>query len=158
MIQELELTEADKRTLKQDIKITLSVSLLFCVALFFLVSVGPVLFALSGYRPADGFVSRGLFILGLFFLPFLAVSWKNLLKYADIKRGKKLVIETTDYEINKTKNSVSLLLKDNGNRTIEVRDGLLSLIDVSRPLKIEIAILSKTLVFISHDNKNLLED
>lgn len=158
MTQELELTQADKTTLKQDIKISLIVGLLFCVALFILVTVGPVLFVLFGYRPADGFVNRGLFILGLFFIPFFAVSWKNFLKYADIKRGKKLVIETTDYEINKSKSSVSLRLKDNENRKIEVWDELLPLIDVSRPLKIDIAILSKTIIFISHDNKNLLDD
>ncbi|MCB9034287.1 MAG: hypothetical protein H6553_10650 [Chitinophagales bacterium] len=157
-MQELELTKTDKAILKQDINISFIVGFVFCVALFILVIVGPILFVLFGYRPADNFVSRGLFTLGLFFILFIAVSWKNILKFVDIKRGKKLVIETTDYEIKKTKNSVLLRLKDNENRTIEIWEELLPLIDISRPLKIDIAILSKTIIFISHNNKNLLDD
>jgi hypothetical protein len=158
LTEEIELTEVDKTTLKQDIKVSLIVGLLFCVALIFIVAIGPALFLLFAKRPAEGFVSRGLFILGLLFLPFVAISWKNFLKYADIKRGQKLAIVTTDYEINKTKSSVSLLLKDNENRKIEIWEELLPLIDVSRPLKIHIAILSKAIIFISHDNKNFLNE
>jgi len=155
---ETELTQADKTTLKQDIKISLIIGLLFCVALVLIVAIGPAMFLLFGKHPADGFVTRGLFILGFLFIPFVAVSWINILKYADIKRGKKVAIMTTDYEIIKTKSSVSLRLKDNDNRKIEVWEELLPLIHTSRPLKIDIAILSKTIVFISHDNKNLLDD
>ena len=158
MTTETELTQADKTTLKQDIKISLKVGLLFCVALVLIVAIGPALFLLFGKPPTYGFVTRGLTILGLLFIPFVAVSWKNILKYADIKSGKKLAIMTTNYEIDKTKSSISLRLKDNGNRKIEVWEELLPLIDISKPLKIDIAILSKTIIFISQDNKNLLDE
>ena len=158
MTEEIELSQADKTTLKQNIKVSLIVGLLFCVALVLIVAIVPAFFLLFGKQPTEGFVSRGLLILGLLFLPFLGISWKNFLKYVDIKRGKKLVIVTTDFEINKTKSSVSLRLIDNDNRKIEVWEGLLPFINISKPLKIHIAILSKTIIFISHDNKNLLDE
>ena len=158
LTEEIELSQADKITLKQHIKVSLIVGLLFCIALVLIVAIVPALFLLFGKQLADGFVNRCLLILGLFFLPFLAISRKNFLKYVDIKRGKKLVIVTTDFEINKTKNSVSLRLIDNNNRKIEVWEELLPFINISRPLKIHIAILSKTILFISHDNKNLLDE
>ena len=158
MTEEIELSQADKTTLKQNIKVSLIVGLLFCVALVLIVAIVPAFNLLFGKQPTEGFVSRGLLILGLFFLPFLVISWKNLLKYVDIKRGKKLAIVTTDFEINKSKSSVSLRLIDNDNRKIEVWEELLPFINISKPLKIHIAILSKTIIFISHDNKNLLDE
>ena len=158
MTTETELTQADKKTLKEDIKISPIVGLLFCVVLVLIVAIVPALFLFFDKQPSDGFVTRGLFILGLLFIPFVAVYWKNILKFADIKSGKKLVIMSTNYEIEKTRSSVSLRLKDNDNRRIEVWEELLPLIDISKPLKIDITILSKTIIFISHDNKNLLNE
>lgn len=157
-MQEVELTQADKLTLRQDIKVSLIIAFLFCFALVLIVAIIPGVLFLFGKCPADGFVKRGLFILLLLFIPFIAISWNNFLKYIDIRRGKKLEFVSADYEITKTKNSVSLRLKDNGNRDIEVWDALLPLIDITRPLKIDVAILSKAIIFISHDNKNLMDD
>jgi hypothetical protein len=158
LTKETELTKADKTTLKKDIRISLIIGLLFFVTLIVILAIGPTLFLLFGKRPTDGFVTRGLLIFALLFIPFAFVSWKNILKYADIKIGKKLAIVTTHYEIDKTKSSVSLRLNDNDNRKIEVWEELLPLIDITKPLKIEIAILSKTIIFISHDHKNLLHE
>ncbi len=157
-MQEVELTHRDKLILKNHIKISLIIALLFCVVLVLIVAVIPVVCHFLGQHIVDGFVSRSLFILGLLFIPFVAVSWTSILKLLDIRRGKKLEFLSSDYEIIKTKDSVLLRLKDTTDRDIEVWDELLPLIDIRRPLKVDITILSKVILFISHDNKNLLDD
>jgi hypothetical protein len=157
-MKKVELTQADKMRLKQNIKISIILGFLFFLVLIIIIGIVPGVLFLFGKRPADGFVTRGLIILGLISIPFLVLSWNNILKFLDIKRGKKLEFVSSDYEIIKNKSSVSLRLKDNANRDIEVWDELLPLIDITQPLKIDIAILSKEIIFISHNNKNLLDD
>jgi len=52
-----------------------------------------------GKRTSDGFVTRGLYIIGLLFIPFLAISWTNIIKYIDLRKGKKLIFKTNDFEL-----------------------------------------------------------
>ena len=156
-MQETEMTAADKKTLRQSIKLSLIIGLLFCVALVLIVGIIPAVVFLIGRHLTDGFVNRGLFILGLLFIPLLAISWKGLLKFVDIRRGKKIRIESSQYEIQKTKSSVYIRTTDNPEQRFEIWDELIPHLNLTRPIKIEIAKISKTIIFISNDNHNLLD-
>jgi len=156
-MQETEMTVADKKSLRQSIKNSLIIGLLFCIALAFIVGIIPAVMFFIGRQLTDGFVNRGLFILGLLFIPYLAVSWKSLLKFIDIRRGKKISIETSQYEIQKTKRSVYIRTNDNPKHRFEIWDELVPLLNLTRPIKIEVAKISKTIIFISNDNHNLLD-
>ena len=89
------MTVADKKTLRQSMKLSLVIGFLFCISLTFIVAIIPAVMFFIGRQPTDGFVNRGLFILGLLFIPFLAIFWKSLLKFGDIRRGKKIRIESS---------------------------------------------------------------
>src|SRR6478609_8329502 len=99
---ELELNETDKKRIKDDIKLTLILGFLFTLFIIAIVFVIPIVLLLF-HKPVDGFMYRGLLIIGALSLPMLAISWKNILKYIDLKRGKKINFSTTDYEIKKEK-------------------------------------------------------
>ena len=156
-MQETEMTDTDKKTLKKSIKFSLIIGLLFVVAVVFIGGIIPVFIFLIGRQPAHGFVTRGLYILGLLFIPFLVISWKNLLKYIDIRQGKKLRIESREYEIQKTKNSVYIRTTENQEQSFEIWDELLPLLDLTQPIKIEIAKISKEIIFISNNTENLID-
>jgi hypothetical protein len=156
-MEETEMTVADKRTLRQGIKLSLIIGLFFCGALVFIVGIIPAVMFFIGRQLTDGFVNRGLFILGLLFIPFLAISWKSLLKFIDIRQGKKIRIESSQFEIQKTKRSVYIRTNDNPEQRFEIWDELVPLLNLTRPIKIEIAKMSKTIIFISNDNHNLLD-
>ena len=157
MIQEIEMTVADKKTLGQSIKLSISIGLLFCVALVIILGIIPAVIYFMGKQPPDGFVTRGLYILGLLFIPFLAISWKSLLKFIDIRQGKKIIIESGQYEIQKTESSVYIRTTDNQEQRFEIWDELIPLLDLTQPIQIEIAKISKEIIFISNNADNLLD-
>jgi len=99
---ERELTETDVKRIKDDIKLTLILGFLFTVVLIIIVFIIPTILILFK-KPADGFMKRGLIIMGLLSLPLLGISWKNIVKYIDLRKGKKTNFETSDYEIKKEK-------------------------------------------------------
>ena len=92
------------------------------------------------------------------FLPFLAISWKNLLKYVDLRKGKKTKLIITDYEVINKKGKAVITDKDNSKQKVEIDERLLEFIDLARPLNIELSQLTNSLLFISHDSHNLLEE
>lgn len=94
------LTQTDRKRIKDDIKLTSIIGLIFSVALIILVLIVPSVLYFLG-KTADGFARRSLFIIGGLSLPFIAVSWKNIFKYIDLRTGKKINFQTTDYEIKK---------------------------------------------------------
>ena len=110
-----------------------------------------------GKRPSDGFLTRGLYISGLLFIPFLAISWTNILKYIDLKKGKKLIIKTDDYEVISKKDTVYILTRGDKKQKIKIDKELVPNINRSQTLTMEISKLAKSLLFISHDNDNLLD-
>ncbi len=110
-----------------------------------------------GKRPSDGFLTRGLYIIGLLFIPFLAISWTNILKYIDLKKGKKLIIKTDDYEVISKKDTVYILTRGDKKQKIKIDKELVPNINPSQTLTMEISKLAKSLLFISHDNDNLLD-
>lgn len=153
---ERELTETDVKRIKDDIKLTLVLGLLFTVALIILVFIIPTILILFK-KPADGFMKRGLIIMGLLSLPLLGISWKNIIKYIDLRRGKKTKFRTSDYEIKKEKDGFVLWTRTPLKLKFDLYEKLPGLIKVNEPITIETTKLSKTLLFISQDNENLLE-
>jgi hypothetical protein len=74
--------------------------LIFTVALVVLVLIIPLILYTFG-TAADGFARQSLFIIVGLALPFIAVSWTNILKYVDLWTGKKIRLQTADYDIKK---------------------------------------------------------
>src|SRR5690606_25673552 len=96
---ETELNKNDKLRLRADIKISMVLGLLFSLALVMIIGLIPGVMFIFDKRPSDGFVTRDLYIIGLLFIPFLAISWTNILKYIDLRQGKKLIFKTDDYDV-----------------------------------------------------------
>ena len=154
---ETNLNSNDKLQLKADIKISMVLGLLFSIALVIIVGLIPGVMFILGKRPSDGFVTRGIYIIGLLFIPFLAISWTNILKYIDLKKGKKLIIKTDDYEVINKKDTAYILTRGDYKKKIKIDNDLVPFIKLSQPLTMEISKLAKSLLFISHDNDNLLD-
>lgn len=154
---ETDLNIDDKSRLKADIKISLVIGLLFTIVLVVLVGLVPGIMFLFGKKPSDGFMSRCLFILGLLFLPFLIISWTNVLKYFDLRKGKKNVLNTENYELVTGKDNSFILTSDNAKQKIKISNEIVKFIKPEQPLTIEICILSKLILFISHDSINLID-
>jgi hypothetical protein len=155
-MSELELSEKDKNRIKSDIRLTLILGLLFTIALITVMFIIPtILYFLN--RASDGFLKRALLIIGLLSLPMLVISWKNILKYIDLKKGKKLSFKTTDYEIKKEKEGFILQTATPLKLKFDLYDKLPDLIKAKESIKIESTRLSMTLLYISQDNENLLE-
>jgi hypothetical protein len=155
---ETTLNSKDKLRLKTDIKISMGVGLLFSLALIIIVGLITGMIFIFGKQPSDGFVKRALFTFGLLFIPSLAISWTNILKYFDLRKGKKLIIKTNDYNIVSKRDSAFILTSGNNKRKIKIQIELVPFIKSSQPLTIEISNLSKSLLFISNDNDNLLDN
>ncbi len=155
-MKEAELNSNNKLQLKADIKVSMVLGLLFSIALIIIVGLIPGVMFIFGKRPSDSFVTRALYIIGLLFIPFLAISWTNILKYIDLKKGKKLIIKTDDYEVIDKKDTAFILTRGENKQKIKIDNELVPFINASQPLKIEISRFAKSLLFISHDNDNLL--
>lgn len=154
---ETELNSNDKLRLRADIKISMVLGLLFSIALVIIVGLIPGVMFIFGMRPLDGFVTRGLYIVGLLFIPFLAISWTNILKYIDLRKGKKLIYKTDDYEVINKKHTAYILTQGDNKQKIKIDNELVPFIKPSQPLTMEISNLAKSLLFISHDTDNLLD-
>jgi len=155
---ETELNKNDKLRLKADIKISMMLGLLFSLALVIIVGLIPGVMFIFGKRPSDGFVTRGLYMIVLLFIPFLVISWTNILKYIDLRQGKKQIIKTDDYDVINKKDTAYILTRGETKQKIRIDNDLIPLIKSSQPLTMEITILAKSLLFISHDTDNLLDE
>ena len=154
-MNEIQLTQADRKTIKTDIKLTLIIWLLFSVTLLLLVFVVPLILYFIG-KTTDGFARRSLFLMGSLLLPLIAVSWTNIFKCLDLLVGLKINFQTTDYQIEKTKDDISLKITSPYKIEFDLL-GVPSTLKQSDPITVEVAKLSKTLLLISQGNENLLE-
>ncbi|WP_157578677.1 hypothetical protein [Pontibacter roseus] len=153
---EIALTQRDIKRIKNDIKLTLILGMLFTIGLIILLFITPLILTLFN-KPADGFANRALFIIGLVSLPFIGISWKNIVKYIDLIRSRKISFKTSDYEIKKGKDGFILSIETPLKLKFDLYDKLPELLRLGEPIKIELTRLSKTLLYISQDGKNLLE-
>jgi hypothetical protein len=131
--------------------------LLFSTALVIIVGLIPWIMFIFGKRPSDGIVTRGLYIIGLLFILFLVISWTNILKYIDLRKGKKLIYKTDNYEVINKKDAAYILIRDDNSQKIKIDNELVPFIKSTQPLTMEISIIAKSLLFISHDSDNLLD-
>jgi|JI10StandDraft_1071094.scaffolds.fasta_scaffold680100_2 hypothetical protein len=154
---EIELSKSDRERISVDIKLTMIIGTILVLAIVVLIGLIPFGLFLFGNAPADGFVKRGLFLLSFILLIYIALTWRNLIKYIDLRHGKKLTFRTNDYELRKEKDGLFLLTKSPLKLRLNLYDDLLSLIRQSDPLTIEISKWSKTLLFISHESDNLID-
>jgi hypothetical protein len=89
---------------------------------------------------------------------FFMLFYSTILKQLDLKKGKKIVVHTTDYAIKKKKDQYFIQVNESPKQQIEIDDYFVDFIEIWRPLKIEILPKSKSLLFISHNQINLIED
>ncbi|MFM7851844.1 MAG: hypothetical protein ACKO96_07970, partial [Flammeovirgaceae bacterium] len=106
---EQELTDSDRKRIKDDISLTfiLTTLLILAITLLFGILIGVV--SLIAGRPTEGFGTRALIGIGTFSLPLLWVSWENILKFIDLKRARKILITTADYKIESKKEGAILV-------------------------------------------------
>jgi len=156
-MNELELSQSNKDRIKGNIKVTLTLGLLFTIALIAVVLVIPTILVLFNIKPDEGLIKRGLIIIGALFLPMLVISWKNIIKYIELKSGKKARLMTGDYEIKEKKDGFVLRINTPLKLEFDLHDKLPELIKLKEPITIELTQLSRTLLFISQDNVNLLD-
>lgn len=155
-MHKIELNELDRKKIKLDIEIFLFISLIFFlgIILFFGIIFGVTYYF---YKPTEGFSKRLLSIFICLFLIFFALQWSNLLKLIDLKIGKKIIVNANSYKINQTKKS-TFIITENPKWKIEIDEDLIPLIDQNSPIILEFTKASKTILFISNNNKNLLEE
>ena len=106
----MELSELDKTRIKLDIKIFVMLSLFFfgLVILFLGLISGAVLF----FEPKEGFYSRILNIFSVFALLIIALNFNSILKFVDLKIGKKIRIQTNSYEIREQKKLAFIVIHE----------------------------------------------
>jgi len=152
----MEITDLDRKRIKLDLRISLLISsVIFGGIVLLILIIAFVTHCLT--NPTNGFLNRFLYIEAIFFFLYLTFQWNNLLKYFDLRKGKKVRIETKNYEVRKTKKS-TLLITKNPNFKFQINDSLLPLIDINKMLFFEFTQNSKTLLFISNDHMNLLDE
>ena len=154
---ELELNNSDKLRLKNDMKLSLILGLLFTIILVTILAIILGVLFLFGKQPTDGFVTRSLFCLAVFSITVVGISWKNVIKFVDLKKGLKIRFISKEYVIKKEKDEAFIIATDNDNQKIKIYDNMETYIQSPKPLIIEMTKLSKTLLFISHDTDNLIE-
>ena len=151
---EIELTEENKIRLKKYIKFDVFLIIIFFAVLIFIVGIIPVV-SLIFTKPTEGFLNRSSLLICFLFIPFIGVLWKVLKVFIDIRSGKKLRFEITNFEIQKGKKS-TLLIDRNTQNKFEIADYLIPYIDTKNPINIEITKLSKELLFISNQTENYI--
>jgi hypothetical protein len=153
---EKELTEADRRRIRSQIILTFILGTLVALGLVLLLIIGFGTAYVLGVKPAQGFSSRVWMVVACIsmLIPLLAAN--NILKMIDILQGKKLVIATSEYRIEKRKEG-TFLVSVSPPLTIEIYDNIVPLLRQSALLNIELSKLSKTVLFISYDHENLME-
>ena len=146
---EFDLNNADRERISVDIKLTIIFGTVLVLAIVIFIGLVPLGLFLFGNSPTDGFVKRGLFVLLFAVLIYISLTWRNLIKYVDLKNGKKISFKTTGYELKKEKDGLVLLTTAPLKLKLNIYDNLLKLIQQADPLTIEISKFSKTLLFIS---------
>lgn len=151
----MELNNNDKKRIWLELKIsTIIPSILFALIVILLT----VVLGITGFftKVKPGFMNRTLTILVCLFIPFLYFVWLSAKKYIDLKRNIKIRIQVKEYEIEKGKNNFYVISKRD-NFKVKIFEDLIPLIDISSPLTVEFTKYSKVLLFVSHDNLNLLD-
>jgi hypothetical protein len=154
---EKELTNADKKRIKDDISLTFIFVTLFVLAFILLFAIGFGVAYLFGVRPTSGFGTRVLIGIAALSFPIPLIAWKNIIRFIDIRRAKKLLITTSDYKIENKKDGPVLVTTTKPKLKLDLYDSIIPLLRPTDPINIEISKLSKTLLFISHDSENLIE-
>ena len=153
-MNEIELTEENKITIKKYIKLDVFLIIIFFSALIFIVGIIPVALLIFK-KPTERFLNRSLLIMSLLFIPFIGVIWKVIKTYIDIRSGKKLRFEIANFEIKKEKKSTVLIDNKTQNK-FKIDEYLIPYIKTENPIKIEITKLSKELLFISNETENYI--
>ncbi len=155
----MKLTEGDIVRLKKEIKASLVISLLLFFVLCVLVAIvfGIIDLFKTPEKPSPGINERGLYVFIILLFPFILIVGKTLLIYVDILQGKKIGFQSESYEVLKKKESHFIVTHEEPKRKIKIYGDLLPKLSVGRKVTIEVAAISKTLLFISHGSENLLD-
>ena len=143
-MEESDLNKSDRERISVDIKLTMLFGAILIIAIAIII-IGLIFFSFffTGNEPAEGFAKRGLFGASLFTLFYVAITWKNLIKYADLRTGKKINFRTSDYEIKEEKDGLFLVTRSPLKLKLSVYEDLNNLIKHADPITIEISKWSK---------------
>ncbi|WP_298303201.1 hypothetical protein [Flavobacterium sp.] len=149
------LNDLDKKRIKLDIKLSLFFSTIFFGGIILLLTIifGIIIFFTN---PVEGYLSRFFQIIFFFFVMFISINVKNILKFIDLREGNKIRIQTNSYKLITQKKSTFLITNETKIK-LEIDSDLLKLIDPEKPIAFEYTKKSKTLLFISNNDYNMLE-
>lgn len=155
-IEKRNLSYADTTRIKKELQIS---SLLWVgyILVILLLSALVYLIAVGFFTPVDGFESRGLLAIVMFLLPVSMGIWHAAIGFLDLYRGEKMLIRSTDYVISEIKHNTYLVIKDVKCSKVPVYKGMVPMIDIDKPIEIEIARFSKILLSVSDGTCNLLD-
>jgi len=153
---ETNLSYIDKKRISDDIKLFSLLALLLSGAVILIIMITAIIMWFF-FNPTEGFWNRVFIGIGVVLLILVTLFWNNILKYLDLKRGKKFSLITSDYKILKDKEGFVLKLKKPINVNFQLNNSIPKLIRSNEALIIESTRFSKTLLFISHNEKNLIE-
>lgn len=149
-----QLSHTDKKELMAGLKasviLVLFIMLAVAVVLAIILGIATLIFG----QPADGIGQRLLVFLA--FTSFVFVH--PFLISIDLILGKKKIITTSDFNLFEKKKKHYIKIKDNRpNPKIQIDEELAARIDTAKPFTMERTLISKTLLFASHDKNNLLK-
>ncbi|MBI3220166.1 MAG: hypothetical protein HYZ44_11695 [Bacteroidetes bacterium] len=111
---------------------------------------------LLGLKPAHALSTRVWIVVGCISMLIPLLASGNIVKMLDVFQAKKVVIATCEYHIEK-QSAGTFLVSTSPPLRIEIYDKIVPLLKPSVTLHIELSKLSKTVLFISHDQENLME-
>ena len=150
----IQLDEIDKNRIKKEIKTWLFLSIIFFgVIIFVLLFFGGI--SSFFYKMTGGAGKRLFFIFSGFLGMFILININTILKSIDLQIGKKIKITGVSYKLIEDKKQTFLLI-ENTKIKIELNKKMAEMLIVEQPLNLEYTRYSKTILFISNNEKNLL--
>ena len=150
----IQLDEIDKNRIKKEIKTWLFLSIIFFgVIIFVLLFFGGI--SSFFYKMTGGAGKRLFFIFSGFLGMFILININTILKSIDLQIGKKIKITAVSYKLIEDKKQTFLLI-ENTKIKIELNKKMAEMLIVEQPLNLEYTRYSKTILFISNNEKNLL--
>lgn len=150
------LTNRDIERIRIDINLGLIFAAGIVIAGLVLIGIGMIVISFF-LSPKEGILTRTLMILfgGLIF--YVLIISRHFLQFFELRRGKKICFTTNDFKIKRSRNGLKLVTNSPIKLSFLIHDGLDKVIDSKQSLNFEVAKLSKTLLFLSHDSENLIE-
>jgi hypothetical protein len=158
MLTEEKLTAADRKIVREEIKASIRVGIVFLLfgALILFLAFGASLVHIS---ISHIFMVRMISVFCIYFLVVLFVWFSYFQHYMDLIKGAKIKLHLHRYELIVKKRRTYLISMDwqeGQHEHLEIEEEMLPHITLNRPLMLELGKRSNVILFISHDTDNYL--